>query len=124
MKNSDILLYPSISETFGFLLLESMSFGMPVVTIKTDWTPSIEEIIIDGKTGYVEKLKKIPSLRKIGDYERSIIEKLFKSCSKLIENPALRERMSKECLKEISQGKFSIKERNKKLAKIYGEALK
>jgi hypothetical protein len=32
--------------------------------------------------------------------------------------------MSKECIKEIKSGKFSIKERNKKLKKIYEEALK
>jgi len=124
MQNSQIYLYPSTSDTFGFSLLEAMSFGIPVITLKTIWTPSIDEIITHNKTGLIENLNRVPSQREIGKFEKEIINKLIKKCELLIKNNNLRERMSKNTLKEIKEGKFSIKNRNKKLRKIYEEALK
>jgi glycosyltransferase involved in cell wall biosynthesis len=124
MKDSDLFLYPSLSETFGFSLLEAMSFGIPVITVKTEFTNSIEEIITHGKTGLIEILKKTPHQKKITSNEKEIIENLFKNCVKILKNKKLLKKMSNNCLEEISKGKFSIKERNKKLNKIYEEALK
>jgi regulator of replication initiation timing len=42
----------------------------------------------------------------------------------LIENEKLREKMSKECIKTVKSGKFSLKERNKNLKRIYEEAIR
>ena len=42
----------------------------------------------------------------------------------LIENKKLREKMGKNSFKLVDTGKFSIKKRNKKLRRIYDEALK
>ena len=42
---------------------------------------------------------------------------------KLMNNKKLREKMSRNALKEIKSGRFSIKERNKKLKRIYKESL-
>lgn len=123
MENADILLYPVISDTFGFSLLESMSFGIPIVALETLWTKSIGEIVRNGKTGFLIKTKKIPSQQKIGILEKDLIKQLSEKCLILIENKNLRKQMSKECLREIKEGKFSINERNKKLGKIYEEAL-
>ena len=52
-----------------------------------------------------------------------IVKQLVEKLSILIENKKLREKMGKEGRKMIEEGKLSIKERNKKLKKIYEEAL-
>jgi len=125
MNSADIFLYPSIVDTFGFALLEAMSFGLPTVTIKNPLDPDPrDEIISDGKTGIIITLEKRLDVDRIGQSEEEIIQKLVKNTRELIKNRELRENISKNCLKEISEGKFSIKERNKKLSKIYREALK
>ena len=61
---------------------------------------------------------------KITEKEEKVVKKLIKNTSKLIEDKDLREKMSKECLRVIKEGKFSIKERNKQLKRIYEETIK
>ena len=114
---SDIFVYPGYSDSFGFAMLEAMSFGLPVVTVDGF---AKKEIVEDGRTGLiVEK----PHDINYKDLNHDIINKLIENCSKIIENTKLRKRMSKNCINIIKGGKFSIKERNKKLERIYKEAL-
>ena len=47
---SDIFLYPTLFDSFGMVLLEAMSFGMPVITLH-DFSTS--EIIDNEKDGFV-----------------------------------------------------------------------
>lgn len=114
---SDIYVYPGYTDSFGFTFLESQSWGIPVVTVDGY---ARKEVVENGKTGFV-----IPRGKKI-DYNKldeDIIKKLEDKVSLLIENKNLRERMSLAGIKAMKEGKFSIKERNKKLNKIYSEAL-
>ena len=130
LKKSDIFFYPSFVDGFGFSLLEAMSFGLPIVTINTPCSKSSKEIVDEGKTGFVidflnYKDNEIYSnCYKIGVAEEDLIEKLLKKAAILIKNAKLRKEMSNNCIKEIENGKFSIKKRNEKLLKIYKEALK
>jgi len=124
MKNSDLFLYPGSVDTFGFSLLEAMAFGLPIITINTNNTKSRKEIIENGKTGFIFDVNQTLHFDKITINEEKVIEKLVDNTSRLIENPEIRKTMSKNCLREISGGKFSIKQRNKKLEIIYGSALK
>ena len=125
MLNSDIFLYPSFVDTFGFSLLEAMSFGLPTITLnRKDEPNSRKEIIEQGKTGFIVDVEEKLDLKKIGDYEEEIIKKLIEKTTQLLINNQLREKMSKECLKTIKKGKFSIERRNEKLEKIYGESIK
>jgi glycosyltransferase involved in cell wall biosynthesis len=120
---ADIFVYPSYTDTFGFGLTEAMSFGLPVVTVGG---LSRSEIITENKTGFVigePENFNVSHLENIIDYAE-IIEQLEKNTEKLIKDKKLREDMSKNCLKEIETGKFSILSRNKKLKRIYEEALK
>ena len=102
-----------------------MSFGIPIVSVDKDYR---KEIIAEGKTGFLVKIPKNTNWQEM--YSKLIrvqngemVNKLAKATEKLIENPKLLKKMSKNCLKEIKDGKFSIKERNKKLKRIYEEAL-
>lgn len=47
---SDVMLFPSLSDTFGMSVLEAQSLGLPVL-VSPHGGP--QEIVIDGKTGYV-----------------------------------------------------------------------
>jgi len=47
-KDSDIFVLPSLHETFGIVLLEAMSFGLPIVATNVG---AIPELVIDGENG-------------------------------------------------------------------------
>lgn len=116
-EKSNILIYPGYSDSFGFAYLEAMSFGIPVITVNGF---ARKEIVEEGKTGFViEK----PDNLNIKDINGVLVNNLIEKSSKLIKNKNLREKMSKNCFRKIKSGKFSIKERNKKLKRIYREAL-
>ena len=123
-KKADVFLYPSMVDTFGIALLEAMSFGLSIVTLNTKMTKTRHEIIQNRKNGLILNLNFMPNFYKIGERESKIIDQLVKNVSLLIENSTLRKKMSKNCIEEIKNGKFSMKERNKKLKKIYEEAIK
>jgi len=136
-SNTDIFIYPGYTDTFGFGILECMSWGIPVISvegaIKKD---SKRELIQDGITGFLissrnKGLGKIKFVWSqailLSEIERKenpeIIREMIKKTSELIENPVLRKKMSKNCIHEIKEGKFSINEQNRKLRKIYEKAL-
>lgn len=120
---SDIFLYPGYSDTFGFSILEAMSFGLPIITADGF---ARREIVEDGKVGFVVEASKKRDwwdnyLHIEGEVE--ILKGFIDRTSLLVEDRKLREKMSKNCIEMIKNGKFSIKERNKKLKKIYEDAL-
>tara|TARA_Y100000310_G_scaffold221576_1_gene223159 strand:+ start:14687 stop:15787 length:1101 start_codon:yes stop_codon:yes gene_type:complete len=118
---SDIFVYPGYRDSFGFSMLESMSFGIPVITVNGF---ARKELIEDGKTGFVLDFSRDIKRSEFMEEKQEIIDKIVKKTTLLIKNKKLRNKMSKNCIKLIKKGKFSIKERNKKLEKIYEEALK
>jgi len=121
--NADIFLYPSYTDTFGFAILEAMSFGLPVVSVEGQ---SREELIADGKTGFIIKEPKkwcVKNLENIKDLKDTIKE-IERKTELLIKDKKLREKMGKAGRKEVAYGKFSIKNRNEKLRDVYEEALK
>lgn len=118
---SDILIYPGYSDTFGFLFTEALSFGIPVITAEGFGR---KELVEEGKTGFIVNTNGKIDSHNIGENEEKIIKDMTKKTEILISNRGLRNKMSKECLKCISDGKFSIKQRNEKLKKIYENALR
>jgi len=118
---ADIFVYPSYTDTFGFQLTEALSFGLPVVTVGGH---SRKEIISEGKTGFVIDEPEKWNTKDLEELKLPCIEDIERKTELLIKNKKLRNKMSKNCLKEIKNGKFSIKKRNKKLKQIYGEAMK
>jgi len=125
MQKSDIFLYPSFVDTFGFSLLEAMSFGLPIITLNRKNIPNTrKEIVKDKRNGFVIDIEENFNLNEIGENEKKIIKELVEKTSLLINNKKLREKMSKNCIEIIKSGKFSIKERNKKLRRIYEEAIR
>lgn len=127
---ADVFVYPGYSDTFGFVFVEALSLGIPVVTVDGF---SRKYIIEEGKTGFViDKPKNFSvvdkpknfKLDRVGKNEQKVIESLVEKTTLLLKDKKMRERMSKNCIEEVKNGKFSIKERNKRLRKVYEEALK
>jgi glycosyltransferase involved in cell wall biosynthesis len=119
---ADIFLYPSFTDTFGYVMLEAMSFGLPVVSIEGQ---SRREVITDNHTGKIVYLNtEFSDLKLLRELNEKIVVELKKATDTLIKNKKIRGKMSKNCIAETSIGKFSIKERNKKIKKIVMEAIK
>ena len=117
---TDIFIYPSFVDTFGFSLLEAMSFGLPIVTVDN---PTRREVIEDGKNGFIISHDGDVNYYNLGDKEKMIVKELVRVCSILIENKNLRDDMFRYSREIIRNGKFSLKQRNLKLMRIYKEAL-
>lgn len=76
IRNADVVINPSLSETFGMSLVEAMASGVPVVATRVGGMP---EIVEDGETGYLVPPEHPAALaRAIGD---------------LLSDPAKRRRM-------------------------------
>jgi glycosyltransferase involved in cell wall biosynthesis len=123
LSETNIFLYPSLMDTFGFSVLEAMSYGVPTIALKTNLTPSIEEIISPEITGKI-----VPTECTIDDQSLDKINKTAKVIEKeiyyLVKDKKKLEEMSLNCIQEVKEGKFSLKRRNDKLRKIYIEAIK
>ena len=130
-QSADIFLFPS-HNTPGMAILDAMSYELPVITTDVWANP---EMVSDGETGFIirnsEKIKYynnnfIPnwsskeSLQTIKNLtDLTIVNKLIKKTSILIENEKLRKNMGIAGRKEIEIGKFSIERRNNKLKEIF-----
>jgi len=119
--SSDIFIYPGYSDTFGFSMLEAMSFGIPTITVEGEVK---DEIIDEGKTGFIVSSGNVSYKENINNYNKEVIDGMVKAALKLIDNPELSYKMAKNCIKTIKDGKFSIKQRNEKLERIYKEAIR
>ena len=58
-RRSDAGIYASERESFGMGVLETMSFGKPVVATRVG---GVSEIVVDGETGYLKRLGDVRSL--------------------------------------------------------------
>lgn len=117
-QNTDIFVYPGYSDTFGFAMLEAMSFGIPVITVDGF---AKREIVENNKTGFVIDFKGFND--RIAQHDSPLITReIVEKCSLLIENPKKLERMKKECRNIFKAGKFSVVRRNRDLKEIYREA--
>jgi len=137
-SKSDIFIFPSYIDTFGMVLLEAMSCGLPVITTDVYASP---EIVDNSKTGFLihspfscyranfihkwdensEAWNNFVNFLKLK--QPKIIGQIVEKTAILIENKSLRKRMGKSGRREIEKGKFSIKKRNEKLERIYEEAI-
>ena len=135
-KSADIFLFPAHT-TPGLVILDAMSYELPVVTTDVWANP---EMVADGKTGFViKKSERVPYyiensipnwdflkgskfMKSIKTTDPKVVEEVAEKVSLLVENKELRKSMGKAGRWEIEHGKFSIEERNEKLKQIFDEA--
>lgn len=103
IKASNFLVSSSIKETFGAVLIESMSYGRPVLATKCGGP---QEFVND-KTGILVKSKSE--------------EDLYYGLNKMVENYS---KFSSEDIKQYVVNKYSFEVIGEKLKKLYEEILK
>lgn len=103
--NSDIFVLPPHFEGYGLSIVEAMSFGLPIISTKIG---SIPEMVMNEKNGFL-----------ISD---NSIDELAKKMEFFIENPEYVRIYGKMSFK-IFEEKFSIKNRNESIKKVYLKAI-
>jgi glycosyltransferase involved in cell wall biosynthesis len=125
----DIYVQPTTVDSFGVSILEAMSTGLPIVCTD-DFT--LPELVINGHNGYTvtsevhwydERYTTWRYNQLVRKKHNTTVKELIEKISILIEDKKLREKMGRNSFKMVESGKFSIKQRNKQLRRIYDEAL-
>lgn len=134
-SQADIFVMPSYRHLFGYVLPEAMATGLPVVAVDVFALPEIVENNVNGfvvrspLSAFDQDFLRTP--RFLADYRRRVIsgevtevtEGLVEKLSILIEDENLRKRMGEESRRMVETGKFSIVEQQRRLKRIYDEAL-
>ena len=138
--SADIFLFPCHQITPWGVILDAMSYGLPVVT--TDVFGN-SELVEDGKTGFLVKPSEavpyyddheafVPSLvtprrgeflKAVRRVDPRVVDDLVAKTSLLVEDEERRRRLGNAGRREVDQGKHSIKARNKQLKAIFDEAI-
>ena len=117
MGENDILVFPSLEETFGFVVPEAMAEGTVPITLGIRAMP---EIINDGESGF---LIDVPTERD-GSLDRESVspEKIIKSIVSVLryarENPKTVKKMARQATKEFEK-KFSRDVISEDLKSVY-----
>ena len=141
-RDSDIFVLPFHTDTFGFVLLEAFSYGLPCVV--TDQFAS-KEIVTDGVTGtlipnYASRFddkyqaQYDPILNPLNKHSHPLInqllnppqdhvESLAEAVGELISDSKLRKRYASNALKEVLSGRFSVEYGQKRLGNVYADAV-
>ncbi|VVC03233.1 Glycosyl transferases group 1 [Candidatus Burarchaeum australiense] len=132
-RTSDVLLYPAYA-TPGLAFLEAMRYHMPIATTDA-WAN--REIVGHMENGLVTPFTEFKTRGKFGlppmldafmDFELNCSDTglengLVQSLEKLYGSPRLRSRLGENGFRQVSAGKCSIGERNRRLRKIYEACL-
>jgi len=81
-RNSDVFVFPTLSDGFGIVQLEAMAHGLPVIA-----TPNCGRVVTHGEDGYVVEP------RSVDDLTQAILS--------LYENPNRREEMGRRALQTV-----------------------
>jgi len=130
LPENDILLMPSLLESFGFTALQAFSNSVPIISSDIMALPEINS---DNKTGFLinfpktyhEKIFSNPyyffrESKKLD--KKQIVSQLTEKTSLLIEDSSLRKKFGRNALNETIKGKFSLKQREKTLLEIIEKA--
>ena len=101
----DLFIYPSLADNCPLVILEAMSCGVPIVSFNTGGIP---ELILDGESGILTEDKNTQSI--------------VKSCSYLIEDSSLREKISQNARQRVTNH-FSLRDQVSNYHKVYEEVI-
>jgi len=137
-SNSDVFVFPSHFDTYGFVILEALSFGLPVISVDSFSTP---ELVQHEKTGLLVKTyfssfagdfgyitPTLHQLHKRRCEECSnppdwYVKLLREAMERMINDSQLRNACASNAIKETTEGKFSAQRSREQIKRIYQEAL-
>jgi len=134
-KNSDIFLFPTYGDVFGFTFIEAMAYGLPIIGINNNFATT--ELVINNETGFlidtsqkflrfpffnyypewVGKRKFYDNLKKYDDFVG--LENLIEKLEILIQDKSLREKFGEKGRNRLINGDLSIEYRNNKLYQLF-----
>jgi len=105
LQRADIYLLPSVAEALPVVLMEAQAAGLPVVASNVG---SVDEIVLDGKTGYIVEPKDVSQIALKLDY--------------LLKNEKTWQEMGRSGHAHIEE-KYNISTLNKRLESLFQELL-
>ena len=124
----DVFVLPTHADTFGMVLLEALSSGLPVITTRQFASQEIIDENVNGLFVRSEKLfldnMLIPDKKHTGEgyneIDKLLVNELYLKMKFMLDNPKVLEMMKNNATGQFEDGGiFSISERNKKLRIIY-----
>jgi glycosyltransferase involved in cell wall biosynthesis len=137
-EGAEVLLFPSHMDTLGFVILEAMAHGMPVLATRHFAVP---ELVEDGVSGIVveaenplygpdglcrfERTLPPPRAfrRALTEPSQAHVERLAEALVRLAEEPGLHERLAAGALTRVRDGPLSVDRRREALGRVYRAAL-
>jgi glycosyltransferase involved in cell wall biosynthesis len=136
-KWADAFIYPVHWDTLGFVIMEAMARGLPIISVNNFAVP---EMVFDGRNGivtsnpfhdhkdYIKAYPPVdpdtlhPLLPQIKNPPKEYVNELKDAILKLANNPKLSAKMGEESRKIIEKEHLSVGHRAKVLGRIYREA--
>jgi glycosyltransferase involved in cell wall biosynthesis len=136
-SRSDVLLFPSHMDTFGYVVLEAMAQGLPVVA---PGHLALNELIQDGISGLLfpsenplygddtacRFAQTLPPPRRFLEALRAptdgYVDSIANTLAPLAEDQTLHARLAGSALEEVRAGRFSVQRRQETLGEIYAAA--
>lgn len=137
-ERSDVLLFSSHMDTLGFVMLEAMAHGMPVLATLHFATPEIVEHDVsgllcagenslygeDGLCRFEHTLPPPRSFRRaLAAPSDAYIDRLADNLSRLAEDRGLHERLATGAFERVCHGPLSMDRRRDALGQVYRRAL-
>ena len=137
-SNSDVLVFPTHFDTYGFVILEALSFGLPVITLDSFSGP---ELVQHEKTGLLLKTYfscfaddygyAAPTVAAVAKMRTQAcsnppdwyVTQLSESMERMMNDERLRKECSVNAKRQATEGKFSPRRSTEHLQRIYEEAL-
>lgn len=137
-SNSDVFVFPSHYDTYGFVIPEALSFGLPVIGVDSF---SMPELVQHEKTGLLIKTHfnsfatddgyAAPTQPELARARHAAcanppdwyVTLLADAMERFINDRRLKDECSRNALLETTEGKFSPKRSREQLRRIYEEAL-
>lgn len=132
-QTADIFVYPT-HLTPSIVLLDAMSYGLPIVTTDVWANP---ELVQDGHSGLLVRHSSAaaftegdvvhfdspPFRRAVETVEPSLVQGVVEAVSRLMEDDELRRRLGRAGRQEVEEGRFSLQHRNAALVRVLDEAI-
>jgi glycosyltransferase involved in cell wall biosynthesis len=137
-QHAEVLLFPSHMDTLGFVMLEAMAHGMPVLATRHFATPELVEdgvsgLLVEGENllygedGMCRFDRTLPPPRSfrraLSSPSEEYVTRIADALARLAEEGDLYERLAVGALARVLDGPLSVARRREALGRVYRQAL-